>query len=205
MAALVGPFLPIVAGGGLAYALAQYGNTGAPPVREFDDEERRRRQQMVDLERNGASASFWQTQHNKTFLMGSNMKESLTADFSGGGYQPNPDVDPLEHVWRQHADLAEFDRQDTFVSLVFGDGEIRMSKRMPIVASLTPEIYHPNDPEMQSNFGAYRAVPNWANHAQLTQAAEMLDPNQSKDRFLRDYHDQEFFTRAAGQSFRYEE
>lgn len=204
MAALaVGPFLPVLAAGGLAVYLSQ-GEYGAPPVREPSDEQRRRKEYVEDMRRNGASASHWQNLHNKTFLMGASTNDPISVDFTGGGYNSDPNVDILENVWTDHADLADFDRQDTFSSLVFNQGEIRMRRRMPIVATLTAEIYNPKYPEVSSNFGAYRAVPQWANPAQINQAAAMLDPSQSNDKFLRDYHDQEFFTRAPGQSFRYE-
>lgn len=173
-------------------------------MREPTDEERRRHQQYVDMQRHGASASHWQNQHNKTFLMGASTQDPVSVDFTGGGYDPNPNRDLLAQVWTDHCDLADFDRQDTFSSLVYMDGQIRMRKRAGIVATLTPELRHPNRPDAETTFGAYRAVPNWANQAQLNQAAEMLDPLQSSDAFLRNYHDQEFFTRAPGQSFRYE-
>jgi hypothetical protein len=184
--------------------LVQRSRVDAPPEHQPSEEDRRRKAYMLDLEHNGANASVWQNLHNKFFLMGGDIKEELDVDHSGGGYDPRRSSNPLQHVFQQHNELASFDRQDTYYSLVTGQGEVRPRKRMPITATLTPEIAHPNDPSRVSSFEAYRNTVNWANEAQIAAAQKQHRYPLGHAATMKRYYDSEFFHRAPGQSFRYE-
>jgi len=202
----IGPFLPLLALGGGAAMLIQRGRVGAPPEHEPSEEERRRMTQMLDLEHNGANASVFQHLHNKSFLMGGDMKEVLDLHHPFGGYDPvaDRDNDLLGHMFEQHAEVSEFDRQDTYYSITTGQGEVRMRRHMPIAATLSEELHHPNDVTRKTSFNAYRHHVDWANEAQI-QAVKRQNPKEhAPGPAIRKYWDSEFFNRAPGQSFRYE-
>lgn len=200
----LGPFLPLFAMGGAAALMVQKGRSTPPDEHQPTEEEIREATQRLDLEHNGANASVFQVLHDKTFLMGGSMKETMQPDHSGGGYRPNPAFNPLEQMNNEHLELTSFDRADTFYSMVTGQGEIRARKRMPVVVTLTPELHHPNDPTKTTSFEAYRHIPNWANEAQVAAMKRMHAARNDYPRSIRAYHDSEFFFRAPGQSFRYE-
>jgi hypothetical protein len=195
-------FLPIVAVG--SGAIWMVSNSGMQ-AREYEptEEERRRETQILDMEHNGANASVFQNRHNESFLMGMAMGETLSMDNTGGGYNPNKDV--LQDVFQQHADLEQWDRTHTFHAFTTAQGEIKMRSRgMPIAATLTPELYHPNDPSYRTDLAAYQGLPNWANTAQLQAMKRQRDSDLTPEQQTRRYYDGEFFNRAPGQSFRYE-
>lgn len=199
----IGPFLPLLAmGGAAAWMIQRSGHR----IREHtpSDDEKRRKTQQKDLEHNGANASVWAGKHQKHFLMGSSMKDVIDFDNSHGGYNPDANVDVLAELFQQHVDIENFDRADTFLSLTKGNGEIRMRKRGPIVATLTKEIAHPDDPLRTTQFEAYRHMPNWANKAQIDAMKRQVNPDTEPAMLLKRYWDAEDFNRAAGQSFRYE-
>lgn len=199
----VGPFLPLLAmGGAAAWMVTRSGSR----MREHtpSDDERRRKTQEKDLQHNGANASVWGGKHQKLFLMGSSMKEVIDFDNKNGGYNRDPNVDVLQEMFQQHVDVEDFDRADTFYSLTKGNGEIRMRRRAPIVATLTKELHHPDDPMRTTQFEAYRHMPNWANQAQIDAMKRQVNPATEPNMLLKRYWDAEDFSRAAGQSFRYE-
>jgi hypothetical protein len=194
--AAVGAYLPLVALGGAAW----YGMKG-PKSAEYvpTEEDKRQNLEAVELEASGANASVWKSLYNKTFLMGGLETEKLDVDRSQGGFRPNPNVNPLNAMNREHLELASFDRADTALSLTIGNGEVRMRKRMPIVITLTDELQRPGDSTAQSQFEAYRYVPNDATAAQIRQAQRSYAPAYQADKNIED-----FFATAPGQSFRYE-
>lgn len=200
MAAVVAPF---VMAGALATYLHQR-DSAVTPKRDPTDEERRAMQQMEDLHYNGANASVWGVNHNKIFMMGQTLNEILSLDVSQGGYHENKNYDPLHAIFGDHVQLSNYDRVDTMRSLRTNNGEIRMRRRMPIAATLTPEIHNPANPAESTTFAMDRMLPNWANEAQLDQVRRNFDPSATYDSLLMPYWDTEFFGRAPGQSFRYE-
>lgn len=200
MAAVAAPFVLM---GALAHYLHQRDNHKTPK-RDLTDEERRNEEYMLNLHHDGASVSNWQVNHNKIFTMGQHLNEILSLDVSKGGYHNNPNHDPLHAVFMDHVHLGHYDRVDTMRNLRSNDGEIRMRRRMPIAATLTPEIHNPSNPDESTTFAMDRMIPNWANEAQVAQVMRTIDPNLTYDQLLMPYWDGEFFARAPGQSFRYE-
>ena len=201
--ASVAVYAPIVGAAALGYLLATAEEEG-PAARNPTEEERMQIQQLQDLARNGASASVWHANHNRILLMGDALNEELTLDVRGGGYNPDSSVNPLEAMYRDHAKLTSFDRQDTMLALRTGDGQIRMTRRSPIVATLTPEIYNPSNPAATTTFAMNRYMPNWANEAQVSEARRLAAGQVTPQFMLRQNHTAVFHNRAAGQGFRYE-
>jgi hypothetical protein len=194
--------LPLVAAGGVALALLQSSAPTTKP-KSKSEEEWRNKQQLADLEQNGATASFWQNQHNKTFLMGNAVRRVVAPNVYGGGVDPDLSVDPLLPMFQDHNDLAAFDRKDTIASLYAQKGEVRMRRRMPIAAALTPEIHRPGSEEASSTFLEYKFYPDRPNAAQIAQAQREIAVGIREDQQLRNYYGVPFFARAPGQSFRY--
>lgn len=152
----------------------------------------------------GVSMAHWQTMHNKTLLMGATLNEAEALDLRGGGYQRNQDIDPLQQVYDDHAELSAFDRADTYLSLVANDGEVRMRRRQPIATTLTPEIYDPRRPHVSSTITVNKHIPNYSNDAQVKQAMRHIDEQTQESQSLRQHYGVPFYNRAPGQSFRYE-
>lgn len=194
--------LPLVAAGGVALALMQ---SSAPTTKpgSKSEEEWRNEQEIMTLKERGASASNWQNQHNKTFLMGNAVRRVVAPDPRATGVSPDLTVDPLLPMFHQHNDLAAFDRQDTLTSLRTNKGELRMRRRMPIAAALTEEIHRPGSEEASSTFLEYKFYPDRPNAAQIAQAKREIDAGKTYDQQLRNYYGVPYYNRAPGQSFRY--
>ena len=204
-ASMVGPYLPLALFGGAGVYLATRPNAKAPEKRDPTKEERIRHQHEVQMQVDGAPMGNFQTNYNKAILMGSAINDAGGIDLRGGGYQNNPDVNPLEAVFKDHIDLAAFDREDTLVSIHSANGEVRMRKRQAFPTTLSAEIYNPRMPERVSTLTTSKHVPAYANEAQIKRAARDLDDQVQPSQSLRRHHGVVFLSRAPGQSFRYEE
>lgn len=207
MAALVvaaGPYLPLLALGGMAGYLAQTGRTKAPEEHRPQDENWRIHMQREELEANGANASAEHALYNKFFLMGGDVKEELSLQFKDQVWEPNRDVNPIDVVNQRQVELMTHDRNDTLLSLSTAQGEVRARGAHPVVSLLTPEIHHPHDESKSTSLAMYRHVPKWANHAQILQVRRNVDQQMEDSQRLMAYDDSQFFARAPGQSFRYE-
>lgn len=201
----VAEYLPLLVLGGLGAYVATRPNAQAPPAMERSKEEKTMHQHLSEMEVNGAVASHWHNMQQKAGLMNATMgKKGLALDLTDAGYDPNPNRNPLEEMYLEHAELSEFDRRDTFFSLQAEQPEIRMRKRVPIVTTLTEEIYHPSRPDRGSAFQAGKHLPNYANDVQIAEAVKLLDRDMTSNQSLRKDYGVAFFNRAPGQSFRYE-
>ena len=202
----VGQYLPLLlfTAGGLV--LASRANAKAPPTKEPSKEEYTQHQHTEQMHATGATMAMWQSMNNKAIMMGSQISDSDGLDLRGGGYVKDPNVNPLDLVFQEHVELATFDRADTFLTLATGaNGEVRMRRRNAIVTTLTPEIHDPRRPEVSSTFTVSKHIPAYSNPAQIKQALSHLDEQTRPNQSLRKHYGVEFFNRAPGQSFRYEE
>lgn len=198
-------YLPLLGIGSLAFYLAQYGSGAPPPRRDPTEEERSRHQHMTEMEVGGASASHWQTMTQKVHLFGVSGKAETSLDLTNAGYIENPNISPLAEMFNDHANLAAYDRDDTFLSMNVGTGEVRPKRRMPIVSTLSEEISHPKNPNMTTNLGVFKHFPNEPNRTQVRKAMENIDEKQRADTQLQPHFEVAYYNRAPGQSFRYDD
>lgn len=201
----IGPYLPLVLLGGGGVYLATRNNSKAPPPREPSKDEKMRHQHEVELAARGAPMGNYQANYNKAVLMGSAINDAGGLDLSGGGYNPDPDVNPLNVLFKDHVELSAFDRDDTMTSIHSASGEVRMRKRQAFPTTLTPEIHNPRMPDRVSTLTTSKHVPAYANETQIKRAVAQLDDQVQPSQSLRKHHGVAMFARAPGQSFRYED
>lgn len=196
--------VPLFGVGMISYLVAT--NSGHPPPRkEPSKEERISHQQMTELDHTGANASFWQALTEKQHLFGLNGKRETSLDVRNGGYNENPNQNSLNEMFQDHTDLAKYDRDDTYLSLWLGSGEVRPKRNMPIVATLTPEIFDPSRPSHVTDLSVYKHFPAEPNAQQRLVALRGIEADRTRpDQMLRHHYDIEYLNRAPGQSFRYE-
>lgn len=200
----VGPYLPLAMFGGAGVYLATRQNAKAPEPREPSKDERMRHQHEVELAVRGAPMGNYQANYNKAVLMGSAINDAGGLDLQGGGYNPDPDVNPLEPAFKDHIELSAFDRDDTMTSIHAAVGEVRMRKRQAFPTTLTAEIHNPRMPDRVSTLTTSKHVPAYANETQIKRALVHLEDQVQPSQSLRKHHGTTMFARAPGQSFRYE-
>ena len=83
-------------------------------------------------------------------------------------------------------------------------GQVRPQRAHAIVTALTPELHHPNNPAQRSAFLHTQYVPHNPNWAQIKQA-DSMKAHDIPERSQRRHTGVQFFNRAPGQSFRYEQ
>ena len=199
-------YLPLLLLGGFGAFVATRKGAQAPPRKDKSQRDRFNEQYQADLEDGGAVAGFFQSLNNKTLLMGSYLNHETTPNLQQAvpGYVPDRNFNPLDSMNRQHMELADFDRADTFLALDTGIGEVRMRKRNAMFTPLTSELHHPKNPAQMTTFAGERFVPNWANDAQIKKVRHTLHRDMRDSEPLMKYYGVEYFNRAPGQSFRYE-
>ncbi len=200
--------LPIALLGGAAIFLVPRVNAAyAQDVEDVKGSNSMRDANIATMAEHGANASVWKQQLQKQFLMGTSFHnaDGIHTAMNSRGYHPSTSdksVDPIKLVFQAHADMNDFDRQDTMLALATGRGEVRPKRSHAISTTLTPELYRPNHPEQRSALLATTYVPQRAHHAQVAAALRVVavdDPERS----LRRPTGTEFFARAPFQSFRY--
>lgn len=159
---------------------------------------RMRDQQMEDMNAWGASASFWQAEHNKLVGLGAATNKDLSL-------MPHEREASLNGMFKEHCDVAAFDVADTMNVFDTRQGLVRMNKRNPIVSTLSEDLVNPADPTRIARFDSYHEMPNWANPAQVRQAKALLEADTDPQNAMRRHYGTELFNRAPGQSFRYTE
>ena len=178
---------------------------GTAPVRQLTPEQEIDKKHRKEMEFNGISQSAFQAMHNKQVTMGGNVTGDLFLDNVGGGWNPNPDVDVLSKLRHNSARVASYDRHQAYYILSESEtGVVRPPTNMPIVASLSKEIHHPNDMSRRSELEAHKLVPSNASDLQIRKAKAERDKADRSDQALRRHYDVAMFNRAPGQSFRYE-
>lgn len=160
---------------------------------------------ILQMHQNGAVASVPQQLDNKVIRAGGVVTDYEPVQSGGSKRGLDHNENPAETLFQQHATLNEFDRDDTFRSMVSRNGEVRISNRNATVSTLSEELHHPKDPTMKTNFAKERNVPNYLNRAQMAQVQRQLPEAMQQGQQLRRYYDVAVMSRAAGQSFRYEE
>lgn len=176
----------------------------APERHEPSVEQKLEHQFREEYDHWGISVPAWQNMNDKINNFGGNRKGDL-ALLAQPVEWDKPWKNPLDPIIDENIELATFDRADTFLALDVGTGQVRPSKRVPIVASLTEEIYHPDMPWRVSEFGQHKDLPNDANFMQRQVAVQdAVDQSTRNDQFLRKHYDIAFMNRAPGQSFRYD-
>jgi hypothetical protein len=195
-------FLPIaVLGAGAFYAASMEEPVVAPQPRSVN--QRASEEHNAVLQENGATVGPWQSMSNKQVRMGAPLSDIAGVNFEGGGCPRDPNADPLQPLFNEHVALSAFDRVDTELALYAARGEVRSRRQMPISSTLTPEIHHPNDETRTTSNLLASYMPNFPNRAQIRVAQRMVDSDDPR-LTLRDNYGVEYFTRAPGQSFRYE-
>lgn len=163
--------------------------------------------QAAGLPEMGGMVAFWDTLHQKQWLMGGPVSDTqIGIDFDSGrhGYEPDKSIDPLKRVWADHVKVANFDRAQTLESLNSMRGDVRPKRAHAIVTTLSEELHHPNNPQQRSAFLHTQYVPHNPNWAQIKQAHSMKATD-IPERSQRRQTGVQFFNRAPGQSFRYEQ
>ncbi len=200
----LGVYLPLALMGGAGVYLATRQNAKAPEPREPSKDERMRHQHEMELAARGAPMGNYQANYNKAILMGSAINDAGGLDLRGGGYNPDPNVNPFYEVFKDHVELSAFDRDDTMTSIHSAAGEVRMRKRQAFPTTLTAEIHNPRMPDRVSTLTTSKHVPAYANETQIKRALHHLDDQVQPSQSLRVHHGTVMFNRAPGQSFRYE-
>ncbi len=190
--------LPILLAGGSAILFQTSSSSAPPPLKSKDDDENLKARHMAVMDEYGLSASHWIEQQSRVSEMGTDRHYGVTATTG----EPNP-VNWQKRAAKEHVDLSEHNRHNTELFLHTMKGDIRPSKRTPIVDALTPEIQHPNDPTAVSRFGPLRHVVNHPNPKQLQHGEEMYA--NSNDPPQLSYVRKNAFARVPGLGFRYEE
>lgn len=203
----IGTLAPLAAAAGLAFYVAMLPNkpAEAPHRRNRSDDERRREQAVGDMEWWGTSASFWQANDNKKMQLGSIMNKELSLNPRYQGEKADPNQNPFSRMHQDHADLAQFDAQDTLLSLSAHKGTIRMNKTLAIPTTLTPDLVNQRHPHHIAVFDGHHERPEWANAAQQKEAERLVAADIDPDNRMRSHYGVAMFNRAHGQSFRYEE
>ncbi len=200
--------LPILLLGGAALIVVPYvHNVYQKDVTDPNSENTMEGQHVAIMNEVGASATAWANANQKQHLMGApppNVKGIHFYDPDSQGWQSNPGVDPLQPIWQEHAELQKFDQRSVVEALVAQRGEVRARRHMPIAAALTPEIHHPNHPDMRSGILETSYMPHNMNEAQIAQVQRIRGKEDPAHPFRRE-PGIEFFNRAEGQSFRYSE
>ena len=197
-------FLPLIALGGVGYLHATGQATQKKQLPTPTNEDRMNDQNLATLKENGGLAAVWQTNLNTHVRMGAPISDVQGLNVSGGGCPADPSVDPTDALYRQFIGLTSFDRQHKMYALGTKQGTVREGKRVPICTALTQEVHHPNDPEKRSFFMQWSYTPNFPNRAQIRQAQKLARSDADPSASQRDQYGVQFFTRAPGQSFRYE-
>lgn len=190
--------LPLLLAGGSAILFQTASSSAPPPLKSKDDDENLKLRHKAVMEEYGLSASHWIEQHSQVSEMGTDRHFGVTATIG----EPNP-TKWLAHASKEHTDLSEHNRHNTELFMHAMKGDIRPSKRTPIVDGLQDEIAHPNDPAARSRFGPYRHVVNHPNPTQLKQGLEKYQS--SNDPPQLSYIRKNAFARVPGLGFRYEE
>ena len=122
----------------------------------------------------------------------------------GGGYQPNSNIDPVEKIRQNNADLIALSMRVGALSVHTQQPRVVPERRMPIITSLTPTLENPNVPGTSVVFqDAGHRVSN-PNEQQVKDSKFYIANASEADKILRLPQGHEWFRRAPGQSFRYE-
>lgn len=172
-----------------------------PSVEQLRDEEL-----METMGEWGAHATPYNVLHDQLETFGMAVREDIFMKSPDQEWRTNPNIDPVkEMVFPAFVALNALDRQRAYYIMSTMDGEIRPKKRVPISASLSREIHRPGQPEARSDIQGWKVMPDYANEQQVKDAVRQLrNPALRKDQALMPYDDSLFFSRATGQSFRYE-
>lgn len=202
-------YLPLILMGGAAIVYATQTEDGkAPKPREKSKEERHQELIQWDMETGGLDAVASQVLMHKYVNQSGYAvhPEAGGYDLRGGGYQPDQNIDPLQEVFEKQQKLLAYDRLHSERGLHYAIPETRLDfKRTPIVAALTEEVHHPDDPMMVSNFRNDLQIPSHANQRELKEAKANMARNAQNGPSAMNYAEVEYLNRAYGQSFRYEE
>lgn len=196
--------LPLVAMGG--FAVYAHRRSKAPEV-DGSEEDRQVKQQEAIIREYGASAPMFQANWDRYVLMGGIINDGVGLDNRNGGYHADPDWDPLEEIMAKNVALSSFDRADVELSLRTERGEVVPRKRNAMAITLTPEIFDPSRPGVQSEFYVSKWSPAFANPTQIKHAEAKMyeDPENPHELSLRSWNGSQFWDHAPGQSFRYSE
>ena len=194
---------PLVALGAVGYWYASQPDP-SKMEKEIPDEDRREHSFLQDMEHHGANASFFNQLHLKAVTMGTNLKQDTALDTRQNRLDKEKGKNMVRSIYVEHAKIASFDRSDTLLAVTTSQGTIRPQRRVAVVATLTPTIKHPDNPRQSIDFRAHKIVPNYANPAQMAAAQREWRAAVEPQYMLRNHETGEFFTRAPGQSFRYE-
>lgn len=197
--------LPIAGVAAIAFYLANAhsGDDNKPKTNNNvnqTESERMRDQHLQDMRAYGASASFYKAEHNKIMLNHANKGKELSLVFP-------EEARTVEHMFQQHADIAHYDSQESMMSVHLNQGELRMSRRNPVIQTLSHEVSNNGDPSMSQTFDYYYENVPYANQAQVRQTKAIVEADMAAnpDNAQRRYYGTELFNRAYGQSFRYSE
>lgn len=198
--ASLGDLAPLALAAGVVLFVARPGADKPNTVPDTPKSEtvRLRDQAMEDMEAWGASAAFWQAEHNKLVGIGAATNKDMSL-------MPQEREQSVYGMYKEHADVAQFDTADSMNVFDTRQGLVRMNKRNPIVSTLTEDLVNPSDPTRVARFDTYHEMPNWANPAQVRQAQALLEADADPQNAMRRHYGVELFNRAPGQSFRYTE
>ncbi len=189
--------LPVAAIAGAAWWFANSGGTTDPPPTEKSKEQKLYEMHMADMKAWGTSAAFYAAQHNKHFSRGKETGKELAPIYS-------PESRTFHAVCNDHATIAAHDNASNLHSKRVRQGEIRMSRRNPIIQTLTPTVSNPKNPRMTATFDHYYENVPYANPAQVKQVERRI-ANDATDERLRRYYGTALWNRANGHSFRFSE
>lgn len=201
-------YLPVILMGGAALVYATQNESGkAPKPMEKNKEEKHQEMIQWDLEMGGINAVASQIMIHKYVNQSGygNFPEAGGYNLRGGGYQPDQDINPLDEIFEKQQKLLAYDRLHSERGLHYHIPETRLDfKKTPIVAALTEEVHHPDNPMMVSNFRNDLQIPSYANERELKEAKANMARVANNGPSAMNYAEVEFLNRAHGQSFRYE-
>lgn len=196
--------LPVLGLGVAVYLLARKQEKPITTTASVSEEERIAKQHLADLDAYGTSSAVFQNLSYQYITQGGNFHEELALDVRGNGYRPDPTRSQLNPLFSDHMKINAHDRSESMRLFHSQDARIMPNKRQPIVAALSKEIRHPNDPSRYSEMEYNKDLPNEPNKQQVKQAKQLRDRLTREDQALRSHYETAMFDRAPGQSFRYQ-
>lgn len=160
------------------------------------------RDDVAQMRKTGAVQSVWQANVTKRVTAGAPLNDNH--GIASMGAPKNPLHDPLEVLYHEQAEGNQWSRATAMLSLHTQQGKVVPARHVPISKTLTPEIHKPGEPHKRTNNLLWTYIPDYANEAQINEAQANVDKGGHPAVSLRDNYGVAFFTRAPGQSFRYE-
>lgn len=195
--------LPLAAVGALVYYLTR--PVAHPTIDGTQTEEQRvRAQHLAEMEANGMSLQVFKNLSHDYITQGGHFRGNMHIDTRGNGYDPQKNAQHMRSMFQDQVNINSHARNEHARMFRAETGIILPNKRQPNIQALSREITHPNDPSRSSEMEFNQDLPNEPNPTQIKEAKKLRDSLTREDQALRRDYETAMFTRAPGQSFRWQ-